>query len=316
MARGGEQEAHHLTIVTSGLWSGLAASGTVRAMHPLRSLSLLACLASTAACGSVSVPPGPSTTPPTALSPETDAALRAATAGPARTDAERARDVHRHPAATLAFFGLRDDMNVVELWPGGGYYTAILAPLLAGRGKLAVTHFDPAGDPKSEDTEEAQAILARLSRTPDVFSKVEHRQIAIAALSFGTDASADMVVTFRNVHNWIEEGYADRVFAAAFRVLKPGGILGVEEHRGKPGMTVQQVKDTGYVPEDMVASLAEGAGFRLAGRSEVNANPRDTTDHPKGVWSLPPVLAGKDVDREKFLAIGESDRMTLRFVKP
>jgi len=246
----------------------------------------------------------------------TEPAIRAALAGTQRKDRERARDGARHPLETLAFFGLRSDATVVEIWPGGGYYTAILAPVLAERGKLVVTHFDPQGDPANEDTQEAHAILDRLAATPAVFGKVEAQPISAKAFSFGPDASADFVLTFRNVHNWIEDGYADQVFAAAARVLRPGGVLGVEEHRGKPGMTTAQIRDTGYVPEDVVVQLATRAGLKPAGSSDINANPRDTKDYPHGVWSLPPTLAGKDVDREKFLAVGESDRMTLRFVRP
>ncbi len=262
-------------------------------------------------------PETPAPVAPTSAMPRAGAAdLHAAVAGAARTERERARDAFRHPEETLVFFGLREDMTVVELWPGGGYYTAILAPVLAARGQLVVTHFDPKGDPKSEDTEEAQAILGRLAKSPDVFGKVAPRQLQRPALTLGPDGSADLVVTFRNVHNWIDEGSADQVFAAVARVLKKGGVLGVEEHRGKPGMSVQQIKDTGYVPESVVIALAEKAGLRLAARSEINANPKDTTDHPKGVWALPPVLANKDADREKYVAIGESDRMTLKFDKP
>jgi predicted methyltransferase len=244
------------------------------------------------------------------------AKLHAAVAGSGREPRHVARDVYRHPYETLAFFGVREDASVVELWPGGGYYTSILAPFLAERGNLAITHFDPNGDPKSEDTDEAKYILALLDKHPDVFGKVARRQISASDLTLGPDGSADFVLTFRNVHNWIEAGYADRVFAAAARVLKPGGVLGVEEHRGRPGMTEAQIKDTGYVPEDVVIGLAEKAGLHLVARSEINANPKDTKDYPKGVWSLPPTLAEKDVNHERYAAIGESDRMTLRFQKP
>ncbi|HEX8791967.1 MAG TPA: hypothetical protein VF765_13525 [Polyangiaceae bacterium] len=242
-------------------------------------------------------------------------AIRASLAGNQRKDTERARDGARHPLETLTFFGLRGDATVVELWPAGGYYTAILAPVLADRGKLVVTHFDPHGDPASEDTQETHATLDRLAGASAIFGKVGTQQISAGGFSFGPDASADFVLTFRNVHNWIEAGYADQVFTAAARVLKPGGVLGVEEHRGAPGMTTQQIRDTGYVPEDVVVQLASHAGLRLAGSSEINANARDTKDYPHGVWSLPPTLAGKDVDRARYVAIGESDRMTLRFVK-
>ena len=278
---------------------------------------LISTMALVAACNSAATRPAlvaPTAPPP--LDAATDAKLTSALAGPQRTERERARDVHRHPAQTLAFFGLKDTMTVVELWPGGGWYTALLAPVLAERGKLIVTHFDPNGPPKSYDTIESKELLARLDGAPDVFGKVGRQLLPPQTFDFGPDASADMVVTFRSVHNWIDDGYADKVFAAAFKVLKPGGVLGVVEHRGKPGMTIQQIKDNGYVPEDVVIKMGERAGFGLGARSETNANPRDTKDYAKGVWALPPSLANKDVDREKFLAIGESDRMTLRFVKP
>ncbi len=254
--------------------------------------------------------------PPAAADATPASGFQAALANPARRDKERARDVYRHPAETLAFFGVKESSSVVELWPGGGYYTAILAPYLSASGKLTVTHFDPKGDPKSEDTQDAVYLLDRLAKTPAAFSKVAPQQISLASLSFGPDASADFVLTFRNVHNFIEEGYADKVFAAAARVLKPGGVLGVEDHRGKPGMTTKEISQSGYVPEDVVIQLAQAAGLRLAGRSEVNANPKDTKDYPKGVWSLPPTFAEKDANHDKYAAIGESDRMTLKFVKP
>jgi predicted methyltransferase len=259
---------------------------------------------------------------PAAAAPVSDgtasgAALFAgALAGSVRTDRERARDAARHPAETLAFFGVKESSTVVELWPGGGYYTAILAPTLAAKGKLAITHFDPAGDPKSENTEETHYILDRLAKTPDAFGKVERRQIATPNVTLGPDGSADFVLTFRNIHNWIEDGYADKVFAAAAKVLKSGGVLGVEEHRGRPGMTTKEIQKSGYVPEETVIQLAQAAGFKLADRSEVNANPKDTKDYPQGVWSLPPTFAEKAVNHDKYAAIGESDRMTLKFVKP
>ncbi|HWL84441.1 MAG TPA: methyltransferase domain-containing protein [Polyangiaceae bacterium] len=256
------------------------------------------------------------TTTATTVPSATSEKLRAAVAGEARTDKERARDGARHPAETLSFIGLREDAAVLELWPGGGYYTAILAPVLADRGKLIVTHADPKGDPKSEGTRDAQNLFDRFAKGPKVFGKVTGQLIATPNVDLGQSASVDFVLTFRNVHNWIEGGYAEKVFSEAFRVLKPGGVLGVEEHRGKPGLTLDAIKESGYVPESVVQHLAEQAGFRLAARSEVNANPKDTKDYPNGVWSLPPSLAGKDVDRAKYVAIGESDRMTLRFVKP
>jgi len=287
-----------LFVLAVGVFAAACARGAAPAPLPAPSIAL----------------PAPSDPKP--LDPATDAKLRAALAGPQRTDKEKLRDAYRHPAETLAFFGLRDTMNVVELWAGGGWYTSVLAPVLAEKGKLTVTHFDPNGPPKSYDTIESKELLARLDASPDVFGKVGRQLLQPKAFVFGPDASADLVLTFRSVHNWIDDGYADKVFAAAFAVLKSGGVLGVVEHRGKPGMTVAQMKDSGYVPEEYVVSLAQAAGFKLEARSEVNANPKDTKDHPKGVWALPPSFANKDVDRAKYAAIGESDRMTLRFVKP
>jgi predicted methyltransferase len=263
-------------------------------------------------------------TPHVPLGPaHTDAAMVTSLAGPARLDDEKARDAYRHPQKTLEFFGLREDMNVIELWAPDGYYTAILAPLVRDHGKLSVTFWDPGGDYAEKDPrakrrhmDASRRFIARLEQAPAVYDKVERIAMKPPVFSFGGDATADMVVTFRNIHNWIPEGYEDAVFSAAFRALKPGGVLGVEEHRGLAGMTSTQIADTGYVPEDLVIALATKAGFRLGGRSEVNANPRDTKDYPDGVWTLPPVFALKDKDRAKYEAIGESDRMTLRFVKP
>jgi predicted methyltransferase/ABC-type nitrate/sulfonate/bicarbonate transport system substrate-binding protein len=251
------------------------------------------------------------------------AKLRAAIASPERPAAEAARDGWRHPAQTLTFFGLRDDENVVELWPGGGWFTAILAPLLAENGSLAVTSFEPDGPPDAEATHFAKKYADRLASKPDVFGKVQTRIIASpTAISLGPDGSADLVVTFRNFHNWVKDGIAGNVLAAAFRVLKPGGVFGVEEHRAAPdgatdaAKTIERIDETGYVPEAYVIELARQAGFALEARSEINANPLDSKDWPKGVWTLPPTLRLGAQDRARYQAIGESDRMTLRFRKP
>jgi predicted methyltransferase len=253
----------------------------------------------------------------------TDPEIRAALSGPARTDAEVQRDAFRHPRETLEFFGLRDDMHVVELWAPGGFYTAILAPVLREHGALSVAFVDPGGDfqalqaqPKKWQTEASQRYVARLDQSPNVFDRVTRIVMKPPAFSFGPDGSADLVLTFRNVHNWIPEGYQDAIFAAAFRVLKPGGVLGIEEHRGAPDMTDKQIEDTGYVPEERIIALATKAGFRLSERSEINANPKDTKDYVDGVWTLPPTYSRKNEDRARYAAIGESDRMTLKFGKP
>ena len=288
------------------------------AATPLLAL-VLACESPSARPGLTSADaarPQPAAGPSAAPSEGTAVKLHAALAGPAREDKERARDGARHPYETLTFFGLRDDARVVELWPGSGYYTAILAPVLSDKGQLTVTRFDLSGDPKDFNVKESKWIADRIAKDPAAFSKVAQQQIATPNVDLGPAGSADFVFTFRNVHNWIEEGYADKVFAAAFRVLKPGGVFGVEEHRGRADMTDKQISDTGYVPEDRVIKMATQAGFKLVDRSEINANAKDTKDYPKGVWSLPPSYAEKDANHAKYEAIGESDRMTLKFVKP
>ena len=244
----------------------------------------------------------------------TAAKLQAALAGPHRDEAHRARDKYRHPLETLGFFGLRDDMTVVELWPGGGWYTEVLAPVLKQRGHLVVTSFDPKGPADSYETEQAKDMNELLTKNAALFGTVT---VAVVKppekLDLGPPGSADLVLTFRNLHNWIADGkFADKVLLAAYQVLKPGGVLGVVEHRAKPGQSI----DSGYVEEAVAIKLCEDAGFKLVAKSEINANPKDTKDYPEGVWTLPPSLALKDKDRDKYLAIGESDRMTLRFVKP
>jgi predicted methyltransferase len=254
-------------------------------------------------------------TPPVDAS--TDTKLRLAVASTDRPAEETARDKWRHPVETLEFFGLRDTMNVVELWPGAGWYTAILAPVVADHGKLVVTNMDPNGPPDDHGTAGPKQYAARLASKPNDFARVEVRVLHPPAdVTLGPDGSADAVFTFRNVHNWVGAGIADKVFAAAFRVLKPGGVLGVEEHRANSDADPTKAGDTGYVPEAFVIDLAQRAGFRLEARSEINANPKDTKDWPKGVWTLPPVLRLGEQDRAKYEAIGESDRMTLRFRKP
>ena len=259
----------------------------------------------------------PEGTPP--VDPATDAKLRASLAGPQRTDREKARDVYRHPRETLEFFGLREDMTVAEISPGGGWYTAVLAPVLRDRGKLVIAGGDPDGDPKSEGTQNARELRARLQAMPQAFDRVQAVVVGReGAWVLGPPESADMVLTFRNFHNWVGGGVADRVLGAALAVLRHGGVLGLVDHRAKAGTPADPkvVDDTGYVPEDYVVREVEKAGFRLAGKAEINANPRDTKDYPKGVWTLPPTYELGGVDHAKYEAIGESDRMTLRFVKP
>jgi predicted methyltransferase len=284
-------------------------------------LPLFVGLATVACGGSPAQPPASpapaSLAPAPPVDPATDAKIVQSLAGAQRTDAERARDVYRHPRETLAFFGLRENMTVVEIAPGGGWYTAVLAPVLREHGKLFVVGGDPAGDPKSEGTRDAQALMARIQKSPGTLDAVQ-AVVMRDPLSFGPPGSADMVLTFRNFHNWVGDPFEGKVLAAAFAVLKHGGVLGVTDHRAKADAArdTKAMSDTGYVPESFVVEQVEKAGFQLAGRAEINANPRDTKDYPKGVWTLPPSYELGDTDRAKYQAIGESDRMTLRFVKP
>jgi predicted methyltransferase len=246
------------------------------------------------------------TAEPTATAGQGD--IAAILAGNHRSAENRARDAHRHPAETLAFFGVQPTHTVVELWPGRGWYTEVLAPLLRERGKLIAAA--PTGN-------YLQPYKDFLATRPDLYDRVQLVEVTPPqTLSLGPDGSADAVLTFRNLHGWVGNGYAAEVHAAVFRVLKPGGVYGVVDHRAPPGTTPEQTKKTGYVPEDVAIQLATAAGFVLDARSEVNANPKDTKDYPEGVWTLPPVLRLGDVDRDKYTAIGESDRFTLRFRKP
>ncbi len=235
-------------------------------------------------------------------------ALKSAVDSPTRSSEERARDQYRHPIETLTFFGIKPDMTVVEIWPGGGWYTDILAPYLHDHGKLY------AAISKGENAAEYKKKLAD---DPARFDKVTVTQLDPPdQMQIAPAGSADMVVTFRNVHNWMRGGNGEAVFKAMYAALKPGGVLGVEEHRGDPSKPQDPKAASGYVREDYVITLADEAGFMLAGKSGINANPRDTKDYAKGVWTLPPTLRLGDTDKAKYLAIGESDRMTLKFIKP
>lgn len=283
-------------------------------MKSIRMLPLLFVLA----CGE-SLPPDVATTT-TMESPE--AAIRTAAAMPHRTDANKKRDVYRHPVETLAFFGVKPDMTVVEMYPGGGWYTEILAPLLKERGKLIVTTIDASsytGGPSDKPgVKGAHDLAERFKAQPDIFGKVQTVLIEPpTSWNLGADGSADMVLTFRNIHDWVRDGFADKVIAAMYKVLKPGGVLGVEAHRSPNASSDPAViGKSGYMTEAFVISIVEKAGFKLDGKSDVNANPKDAHDYPEGVWTLPPTLRLGDKNRDLYTTIGESDRMTLRFVKP
>ncbi len=255
--------------------------------------------------------------PPVAATAEQ--ALANAIAGAHRSAENKARDAWRHPAETLAFFGVTPTSTVVEITPGGGWYTEILGPALANGGKLLAAVVDPASaSERARDyyTRAADAYSAKLAADPELYGSTEIVSFSLDSPSFGADGSADVVVTFRNVHNWVGSGAAPKMFEGFFKVLKPGGVLGVVEHSVKSGSAGDK-PDSGYMTEEAVVKLATDAGFELAERSDINTNPADTGDHPNGVWNLPPSLRVADGDdAEKYTAIGESNRMTLKFVKP
>jgi predicted methyltransferase len=239
-------------------------------------------------------------------------------AGSHRDAKNAARDQYRHPKETLLFFGLQPDMSVVEVWPSAGWWTEILAPLLKDEGKYYAAWFATEWKDTPDFLKQREkGFDAMLAGKPELYGKViKTKLLAPSYVDIAPKGSADMVLTFRNVHNWAKAGNADAMFTAFYDALKPGGILGVKDHRARPGTSFKQQIDSGYMTEEYVISTAEKAGFKFVAKSEINANPKDTTDHPAGVWTLPPTLRLGEKDREKYLAIGESDRMTLKFVKP
>ncbi|HTB67628.1 MAG TPA: methyltransferase domain-containing protein [Steroidobacteraceae bacterium] len=244
-----------------------------------------------------------------------DPKLAAAVNSDFRPAADRARDPYRHPLQTLTFFGIKPTMTVVELWPFGGWYTAILAPYLHDHGTLYAAAMDP-DSTSAEDKRSNSELAALLAAHPSVYGKVQVTVLAPHKMQIAPDGTADMVVTFRNIHNWVWAGMEKDVLAAAYRALKPGGILGVVEHRNNDPQFIPKTPGVGYVGEQYAIELIQSAGFRLVGQSNVNRNPKDTKDYPNNVWSLPPTYADGDKDRAKYAAIGESDRFTLKFIKP
>ena len=247
-----------------------------------------------------------------------EAALKAAVNHPVRSSANKARDVHRHPVETLSFFEVTPKSTVVEISPGSGWYTEILAPLLKAEGKYYAAH-QPA-DATSDYAKKSRAAFVEKLAADPVYSAVTVTGFApTAGYEVAPAGSADVVLTFRNLHNWyMQKGDESllNAYKSFYAALKPGGVLGVVEHRLPASKLNTDWTKSGYMPQSLAIKLAEEAGFVLEGTSEVNANPKDTADHPQGVWTLPPSLALKDQDKAKYLAIGESDRMTLKFRKP
>jgi predicted methyltransferase len=244
----------------------------------------------------------------------TDVALQAAVHGAARTPAFLKRDPARHPQEELEFFGLRPDMTVVEVSPGGGYWTEILAPYLKPAGQLYVAVPSP-NDPEAPEPGK-DSYRKKLAADPATYGKVRISELGPDHYAVAPAGSADLVLTFRNLHNWMDEGYASAALEGFFRALKPGGVLGIEDHRARDDVPQDPKAANGYVRQDYTIELARKAGFEFVAASEINANPRDTKDWPEGVWTLPPTLALKDKDREKYLAIGEADNYVLKFRKP
>ena len=236
-------------------------------------------------------------------------------AGDHRSAENRARDVYRHPKETLLFFGLRPGMTVVEVWPGQGWYTEVIAPLVREKGKYYGATF--AADPTSQYLTDMMAqYRQKLAARPELYDKVQVTTLSADGGGIAPPGTVDMVVTFRNLHNWMARDWAPQALSTMYEALKPGGVLGMVEHRGNPAVPQDPQAKNGYVNEDYAIRLVEAQGFRLVAKSEVNANPRDTKDYEQGVWTLPPTYRLGDQDREKYTAIGESDRFTLKFVKP
>jgi len=260
--------------------------------------------------------------PPKAQPPKT---IAEAVAGSWRSAADRARDPWRHPTESLTFWGLKPGATVVEFWPGSGWYTEILAPFLAATGgKLYAAHLQP-GDPPDPSASQMVAVFrAKYAAKSRLYGQAEVTAFGPSSGPVAPAGSADLVLFLRNLHNWMAAGVAEKAFRDAFLALKPGGVLGVEEHRAAPGGVPDLLAESGYVDQAYAIRLAQEAGFQLAAASEVNANPKDTRDHPFGVWTLPPVRRSSPrgeapdpaFDHARYDGIGESDRMTLKFVKP
>ncbi len=251
-----------------------------------------------------------------AVSLEEPDGLKTILGGGHRSAENKARDQYRHPLQTLAFFDVHKYMTVVEIWPGSGWYSEILAPFLKDEGQYYAAHFSVnANVPYFKKN--VQRFIEKTQALPSIYGKMQLTVLQPPKyLKVAPEGSADRVLTFRNVHNWMKTGQAEMVFKAMFNALKPGGLLGVVEHRGPIQEQPDILAATGYVQEQQVIDLAQQAGFKLLDKSEINANPKDLANYPEGVWTLPPTLRLKKERRVEFLSIGESDRMTLKFIKP
>ncbi len=247
--------------------------------------------------------------------PSVDAAIDAALKSAHRTPGNADRDGQRHPKETLKFLGFKQNQTVLELDAGAGWYTEILAPLLFKKGKLTVTSADPNGPRTEYRTLIGMRTKAVLDKAPELGGKATLLPLGKTPWDLG-ESTYDLVLGFRDFHNWERSGELDARLAAVFKALKPGGVFGIEEHRAGAGGDAKTWADKGYVPEDVVIERCKAAGFELAGKSDVNANPKDTKDYEAGVWTLPPTLTLGEKDKDKYKAIGESDRMTIKFVKP
>jgi len=249
---------------------------------------------------------------PLAAASAAEAPLAKAVAAPDRSPQFTARDAARHPLEELEFFGLKPNMAVVEIWPGGGYWTEILAPYLHDKGTYYVAPPPPA--PGGEMGNAAKAFQAKLDGNKAVYGNVKPTLFGKDSYDIAPAGSVDMILTFRNLHNWMKMGFADDAMAAFFKALKPGGVLGIEDHRAATDKPQDPAAESGYVRQDYTIALAEKAGFKLVGKSEIDANPKDPKDGI--VWRLPPTFAFKDKDHDKYAAIGEADNFVLKFVKP
>lgn len=236
-------------------------------------------------------------------------------AEPLRSNENIARDKYRHPTQTLAFFDVKPHHKVAEIWPGNGWYSEILAPMLFEEGTFVAAHF-PIDSPVEFFSNSRKKYELRVSTQPE-FSKIQMSTFAPPnMINFAEKHSMDRVLTFRNVHNWMRNKGEQAAFNSFYKALKPGGILGVVEHRAPKDFSIEKMIESGYVSEAYVIKLAENAGFKLLDKSEINSNKKDNKLHPKGVWTLPPTLRLGEQDKKKYLNIGESDRMTLKFLKP